>query len=38
MVTCRSMETVTGAKETALIDEYKDWLGLNRFDLLIDWG
>ena len=27
-----------GAKETPLIDEYKDRLGLNRFDLLIDWG
>ncbi len=27
-----------GAKETALIDAYKDKLNLNRFDLLIDWG
>jgi YidC/Oxa1 family membrane protein insertase len=27
-----------GAKETALIDDYKNKLNLNRFDLLVDWG
>ena len=27
-----------GAKETALIDDYKERLKLDRFDLLIDWG
>jgi YidC/Oxa1 family membrane protein insertase len=27
-----------GAKETALIDAYDKDLGLNRFELLIDWG
>ncbi|WP_198338291.1 membrane protein insertase YidC [Labrenzia sp. VG12] len=27
-----------GAKETKLIDSYEETLGLNRFELLIDWG
>jgi len=27
-----------GAKETKLIDGYEETLGLNRFELLIDWG
>ena len=27
-----------GAKEVAVIDAYEKQLGLNRFDLLIDWG
>jgi YidC/Oxa1 family membrane protein insertase len=28
----------TGAKEVAIIDHYKDTLGIARFDLAIDWG
>ena len=27
-----------GAKEVAIVDGYEKQLGLNRFDLLIDWG
>jgi YidC/Oxa1 family membrane protein insertase len=27
-----------GAKKSILIDEYQDTLGINKFDLMIDWG
>jgi YidC/Oxa1 family membrane protein insertase len=27
-----------GAKEVSVVDQYKDRLGIKRFDLLIDWG
>ncbi len=33
-----SMRLFAGAKETEIIDRYKDELGLDRFDKLIDWG
>jgi YidC/Oxa1 family membrane protein insertase len=35
-----SVETrlFAGAKETALVDNYEEKLGIKRFDLLIDWG
>src|SRR4029079_19539918 len=29
---------IAGAKEVSIVDGYKERLGINKFELLIDWG
>src|SRR5262249_34823217 len=36
--TSNSTRLFAGAKEVAIVDGYEKQLGLNRFELLIDWG